>query len=316
MEDGGSSLPVQPKETKMTQTPRFLVAAGLALLAAVPCFAQDKAPITDLRLDRFEVVPVKDGAAVTVNASVGVALCGAAQSYKTSLRLVTGGKVLAEAPIEVSTDIGGDCANTKNGSCSGVKCPDAIINGKVKKGTCQNGTMGGLCVCDYGTVSASFEAVEVRNGEALQLQLDGDQSVQEISEGNNYGAVTVAADAKTGNAVYQLDDPTTVASLQKSRLIPAASGDGVAFTDSAIEQTGKTKTVVLRGIDEKGNCRTWGAQLTDLGLVSSTKHTCTGSPCSSCAFTYDPSGSTINGCICASATGTCNHTISTGNSVQ
>ncbi|HEV7505264.1 MAG TPA: hypothetical protein VGS07_10165 [Thermoanaerobaculia bacterium] len=293
----------------MSRTTRSLAVVCFALLIAVPGFAQD--PISDIRLDSFQVVPIKDGALVTVNASVGVAVCGAAHSFNTSLQLVRNGSVVAEAPLDVATDIGGKCASTKNGSCAGVTCPDAIINGKKKAGTCSNGTMGGLCVCDYGVVSASFENVEVAEGAVLQLVLDGQQVVSEISKANNYGAVTVARGVEN-QVVYQLDEPVTLQSLKSAGAIPAASADGVPFTDGAIEQTGGVKNIVLRGVDAKGDCRTWAAEVTDPGVISHTTHSCSGNPCSSCDFTRDIHN-LITGCKCVSSTtGTCNHTVTSG----
>ncbi len=289
----------------MPRTSHCLTMACLALLAAGASRAQD--PVSDARLDHFEVVPVREGA-VTINASVGIAVCGAAHSFMTSLQLLRDGVVAGEVPVAVATAIGGSCGTTQNGHCSGVVCPDAVVNGKTKHGTCSNGS-GGYCVCDYGIASAVFENVAVVAGSFLELVLDGGQRVQEISEANNYGSVTVAAGGRAD--VYRLDEPATLESLRRTGLIPAASMDGVAFTDGGIEQTGDVQNVVLSGVDALGNCRTWAAELIEPGIISHTTHSCTGNPCSSCQFTYNVHHQ-ITGCTCAAPSGTCNHTITSG----
>ncbi|HEX4966036.1 MAG TPA: hypothetical protein VF173_34820 [Thermoanaerobaculia bacterium] len=175
----------------MSRTTRSLAVVCFALLIAVPGFAQDP---TGVRLDSFQVVPVKDGAAVTVNASVGVAGCDATHSIRTSLQLLRNGSVIAQTPIEVA---GADddapppkCTSLQNGSCAGATCPVMVVNGQSRSGICMNGSMI-LCSCFYGSVGATFENVDVAEGTVLQLVLAGQKVGPELSKANNYGAVSM-----------------------------------------------------------------------------------------------------------------------------
>lgn len=294
--------------------------AAAAALCAGAAFAQDPAPsLADIQLDHFEVVPDKEG--VQVNATLRIGACGAAQEFTTSLQLISDGQVIGESAVAVTTatgDIGGTCANTRNGSCTGVACPDAIINGKRRAGTCKDGTMGGLCVCDYGVVSVSFPAGPVEQGSQLELVVDGENVLAEVSEGNNYGSITVGGKiAGSELTVYTLDAPVTFAGLSKSGLLPEGA-DGVVYTSRSLQKVGDTTWVVQRGVDKEGNCRSWAADLASLTAAGGVSHSCKGDPCASCEFTYDKNKN-IDGCKCANSglpdpgnNGFCNHTISSG----
>lgn len=177
----------------MSRIHRFFAAAAIALCAGA-AFAQDPEPsAADLQLDHFDVVTIGEGLA-RVDAAVRIEACGAAQGFKSSLSLIRDGEVVAQADLAVATDTPGDlipgkCAVTRNGSCTGVACPDAVVNGERRKGTCTDGSAG-YCGCHYGVAGFSFD-VAVQEGSRLELVVDREAAVPEASEGNNYGSIAV-----------------------------------------------------------------------------------------------------------------------------
>jgi hypothetical protein len=291
--------------------PRVRVVVWMvALLLVTPAWlgAQSRQPRVDLALDGHTVQ--EDGGVFSVRTDLRVRTCDG--GFSSDVVLVgDGGLVLASHAVQVEIvgddgDIGGKCANTSTGSCAGVACPDAIVNGKRRKGTCSDSIV--LCVCDYGVATIGFEGV-VASG-TVTLFADSQNAVSEVSEANNHRAVDLNRAAKILAAVE------TAAGDGR---LEDSSADGTRYTQQRLESAGDAEWVVQAGLSNLGSCQSQGWQLENGIRLLATSHSCSGDPCSACQFVHNASGDVI-GCKCVENPNNhslkCNHTISTGMAVD
>ena len=291
----------------VTSSRASLLVLSLALLVSAAATAQDQ-PTIDLALVGHSVTQSADGV-TSLSASLHLRACGAQElSTEVTLESASGFAAAAVEIVIEDGDIGGTCANTRNGSCTGVACPDAIINGKRRKGTCSDGSMGGLCVCDYGVVGISLDSVFAA-GEAV-LFVDAQHTVQEMSEENNFQNVDL------GQAERILAE---VAELADGGVLENRSSSGVDFTELRLEVSDGGMIVAQQGADAFGACHSSARLLSDTGLLAAASHSCTGDPCSSCEFVRNAANE-ITGCKCVENPNNhslkCNHSISTKTAIQ
>ncbi|MDJ0837152.1 MAG: hypothetical protein QNK37_11590 [Acidobacteriota bacterium] len=280
---------------------------GLWLLTPM-IFATDN---IDLGIDRFSIQEEQDGL-VTIDVAVRVRICGLSGPLISEVDLWMNNTQIDSRPVDVifvdsiDDDIGGNCANTRNGSCEGVACPDAIVNGKKRKGNCEDGTIGGLCACDYGVATVSFISPAVR-GATYELFLDKKENIAERNETNNYGRFSIkdTGSDEPGPLTFKIHDQTLIEEILNSGLVNRMSAKDKPVA-RYLEQRGDETYLIQRTKDAEGNCKAKALSLNSLDV----KNSCKGAPCEQCRFRY--SGSIIIGCRCLDANDDhiCNHSIS------
>jgi len=244
----------------MTTSSKVLSCIALCLLTSIAVASE----VTDLRLNSFTVKEDKLGA-LTIDVAVGVRTCGRTESIVTDLELwVDDVQIDSQVVyVDIADDIGGTCANTKNGSCSGVSCPDAIVNGTTRSGTCEDGSWS-YCVCDYGVVSLTVTSVTAVKGATYELFLDRPEAIQERNEANNYGRFVIVDGDTTPKrgSVIRLHDNGQIEELLTSGVAPRLES-AQAPVRRYLEQIGDERFFVQRSEDAEGNCRAVRVNLSD-----------------------------------------------------
>jgi hypothetical protein len=116
------------------------------------------------------------------------------------------------------------------------------------------------------------------------------------------------------------DEKTMSLKLEKKKF-KKKFDDGTPITSFEIRRMGKNLYFVRSGRDRKRNCHIWRTKVkfTKDGQVvfmqpgGGISESCTGDPCTFCAFVEPRPGYPTQGCICQDKKGKCNHTISRNN---
>ncbi|MEM7050347.1 MAG: hypothetical protein AAF604_11845 [Acidobacteriota bacterium] len=165
---------------------------SLCFLIGLACFAGSAAASdADFALEHVALV---DGGN-RIEGSLRLTGCDAGEVGQATVAVEHEGRVLAEQTFDLAaifsdTDGGDPCANTSNDKCDTQTCPDAIINGKKRKGTCEPSIV--LCVCDYGVVGIDIHVPweNVPQRARLEVVVDPQNQVAEVSESNNRQILT------------------------------------------------------------------------------------------------------------------------------